>query len=113
MIFEYYTDNYNKNYITFPDVLPNNDPDDIYYFINNTCGELTLLYDSHNIKYIFYKKNTDLCMTIIKNSINISQIYITLIDKNTLLLLNFFNTITNNYIYNIEQNMNNLSIQLN
>lgn len=110
---QYYTDQYNKNSIAFPSSLPNTDPDDISNFINDISNEFTLCYDNYNIKYIFYKRNADLCITIIANNINVSQIYITLVEKNMLLLLDFLNTITNNYINNLENSMNILSIQSN
>lgn len=75
----YFTDNYNKNYIRLPFGQPSGDID-LRDFLNTNNNEAELIYGQ--VKYIFYKRNNNMTITMISNNVSVSQIKYNLDDRN-------------------------------
>jgi len=104
----YFTDNYNKNYVCFPIGQPVGDiygDIDLRDFLNTNNNEAELIYGQN--RYIFYKRNNNMTITMISNNINISQIHYNLDDRNIYYFNEFTISLYNHYVNNM---MNNLYI---
>jgi hypothetical protein len=98
----YFTDNYNKNYICFPIDQPIGNID-LRDFLNTDNNEVELIYVQN--KYIFYKRNNNMTITVISNNINISQIHYNLDDRNIYYFNEFTISLYNHYVNNMINNL--------